>query len=201
MFGLAMLLRHILPDTALATFTYILVSYHLILAFKVFTSDKKARLSLPIGQAILTHAACIGVLVSLAVLRHQIPFFGLIRYFLPGIAPFEARWLFSGEQAKIERLTDGEAIQAATVHVEPSPDGSVAVPAAPVSLYHSSTGEDFNEFLTLMQQGKRPFRKPGITVRQEYELWLAHRAKSLNPDAPKKPSGLLSFLQVNRNLD
>jgi hypothetical protein len=87
------------------------------------------------------------------------------------------------------------------VHVEPSPDGSVAVPAAPVSLYHSSTGEDFNEFLTLMQQGKRPFGKPGITVRQEYELWLAHRAKSLNPDAPKKPSGLLSFLQVNRNLD
>jgi len=28
-----------------------------------------------------------------------------------------------------------------------------------------------------MKEGKRPFRKPGITVKQEYELFLAHRAK------------------------
>jgi hypothetical protein len=46
--------------------------------------------------------------------------------------------------------------------------------------YSTSSGEDYDEFLKLMQQGKRPFRKPGITVRQEYELWLAARAKARN---------------------
>jgi hypothetical protein len=193
------MLSHILPDAAWATYAYILIVYHLVLAFKVFTSNKKAALSLPIGQAILTHLAIIGVLIGIAVLRHQIPFFGLIRLFLPGLAPFEAGWLFSGEKAKIARLTNYEAIQAATAHVAPAADGAVAptqvsaqVPApapvpvpVPVSLYESSTGEDFNEFLTLMQQGKRPFRKPGISVREEYELWLTHRAKTSAAAAAK----------------
>jgi len=228
MFAIAMLLRHILPDTALATFTYILVSYHLVLAFKIITSEKKAGLSLPIGQAILTHLACVAILIGLAVLRHRIPFFGLIRYFLPGIAPFEARWLFSGEKVRIERLTDDEAIQAATVHFEPATVGTVAsaagsaapavAPVAPAvaattptngfasvtglfshaassgsgnpgsadtSLYATSTGDDYNEFLTLMQKGIRPFRKPGISIREEYELWLGHRAKT-NAAAAKR---------------
>jgi hypothetical protein len=200
------MLEHILPDAAWATYAYILVVYHLVLAFKVFTSDKKAGLSMPIGQAILTHLACVGLLISIAVLRHQIPLFGLIRLFLPGLAPFEARWLFSGEKAKVERLNDDAAIQAATMHVEPAAVGAVApAAAAPTptngfasvtglfshaaptgassasaapSLYDTSTGDDYNEFLTLMQQGKRPFRKPGISIREEYELWLTHRAKT-----------------------
>jgi hypothetical protein len=209
------MLEHILPDAAWATYAYILVVYHLVLAFKVLTSDKKAALSLPIGQAILTHVACVGILISLAILRHQIPLFGLIRLFLPGLAPFEARWLFSGEKVKIEHPTDNAAVKAAMLNAARATDEAVApiqvpipisapatvqapiqIPAlapAPVSLYDSSTGEDFNDFLTLMQQGKRPFRKPGISVKQEYELWLAHRAKSLNGNAPKKALGLLRF--------
>jgi hypothetical protein len=207
------MLEHILPDAAWATYAYILVVYHLILAFKVVTSDKKAGLSMPIGQAILTHLACVGLLIGIAVLRRQIPLFGLIRLFLPGLAPFEARWLFSGEKAKIERLNDDAAIQAATVHVEPDAVGMVAQAAAAptptkgfasvtglfshaasagatsasasASLYATSTGDDYNEFLTLMQQGKRPFRRPGISVREEYELWLAHRAKASAAAAAK----------------
>jgi hypothetical protein len=188
MIGLGLQLSHLLPDTAWATYTYILVSYHLVLAFKVFTADKKAGMSFPLGQTILTHLACVGLLIGLAVGRHTIPFFGLIRLFIPGLAPFEAEWLFTGGRAKVERLNDEEAIQAATVRVESLPDGTVPVAPAPVaparvapakvSLYQSSTGEDYNEFLTLMQQGKRPFRKPGITIKEEYELWLAHRAKT-----------------------
>ena len=203
MLALVIVLRHLLPDTPWATYTYILVTYHLILAFKVFTADKKAGLSMPIGQTILTHAACLAVIVGIAVLRRHIPFFGIIRYFIPGIAPFEAEWLFTGEKVKIERLTDDEAIQAATVHIESSPDGAISAPAAPVSLFASSTGEDYNEFLTLMQQGKRPFRKPGISIKEEYELWLAHRAKAKahNPAPAKQPSGLGRLLQVGRNID
>ena len=86
MLALVIVLRHLLPDTAWATYTYILVTFHLILAFKVLTADKKAGLSLPIGQTILTHAACLAVIVGIAMLRHHIPFFGIIRYFRSGMA-------------------------------------------------------------------------------------------------------------------
>jgi hypothetical protein len=186
MFTLLVLAKHLLPDTALATYTYILVSYHLVLAFKVFTADKKAGLSLPIGQTILTHFACVGVLVGLAVGRHQIPFFGVIRYFIPGLAPFEAEWLFSGEKKKIERIsaTDDEAIQATTMHAEAGDFAAVAAAQAAPSLYMTSTGDEYNEFLEIMRQGKRPFRKPGVSIKDEFELWLAARAKARQAAVP-----------------
>jgi hypothetical protein len=199
MIGLALALSHLLPDTALATYAYILISYHLVLAFNVFTADKEAGMSLPWGQTILTHLACVGLLVGMAMGRHTIPFFGLIRFAVPGLAPFEASWLFSGEKVKIARLTDLEAIEAATLapvleqtaaDLTPAPGAppaaKLAAPeskksAAPApfvaSLAFTSTGEQYEEFLKLMKAGKRPFRKPGISVMQEYELWLAHHAK------------------------
>src|ERR1700753_3842666 len=100
MIGLGLLLKNLLPDTAWATYTYILVSYHLILAFKVCVTNKKAGLALPLPTTILTHMACVGLLIGFAIARHQIPFFGIVRYFIPGLAPFEAEWLFNGEKAK-----------------------------------------------------------------------------------------------------
>ena len=191
MFALFIVLKHLLPDTALATFTYLLVSYHLVLAYKVLTADKEAALSLPVWQKLLTHAACVGLIVGLGIGRHAIPFFSIIRYFLPGLAPFEAEWLFSGGKPKIEKLTDDAAIMAATVHIEPSAAGAngsataaSGKPAQAPSLYMSSSGDEYNEFLELMRQGKRPFRKPGISVTQEFELWLAARAKSTTDAAP-----------------
>ncbi|MGO9337462.1 MAG: hypothetical protein ACLPY1_08145 [Terracidiphilus sp.] len=53
---------------------------------------------------------------------------------------------------------------------------AASAPAAS-SAYMSSSGDDFEEFRLHLSQPKRPFRKPGITVKEEYELWLAHRAK------------------------
>ena len=201
MFALGTLLSHLLPDTAWVTFTYILVSYHLVLAFKVLTADKKAALSLPMGQTILTHMACVGILVGLAIGRHQIPFFGMIRLFIPGLAPFEAEWLFTGGKKKIERIseTDDEAIQAATMHAESGDVAAVTAAQAKPSLYDSSTGEDYNEFLELMQKGKRPFKKPGMSVREEYELWLAAKAKG--PASPKVGSGFSRLVQFGKSAD
>lgn len=57
-------------------------------------------------------------------------------------------------------------------------EDSSSDPAVAPSPYLTSSGEDYDEFLKLMQQGKRPFRKPGISVKEEYELWLAARAKA-----------------------
>jgi hypothetical protein len=177
MFALAIVLQHLLPDTALATYTYILVMYHLVLAFKIMTADKKAGLSLPVPFSIVTHLACLGLVIGIAVARHQIPFFGIIRYFIPGIAPFEAKWLFNGEKAV--PIHDSETAPVAAPTLEAVPVAQTATP----SHYDSCSGEDYEEFLKLMQQGKRPFRKPGRTVRQEFEAWLASRPKARAPEA------------------
>ncbi len=185
MFALFIVLKHLLPDTALATFAYILITYHVVLAFKVFTGNKQLGLSLPLWQTLLTHAACVGLLVGLGLGRHTIPFFGIIRYFLPGLAPFEAEWLFSGGRLKANENPDEARIQAAIegkASPQPSAASAQSASSAP-SLYMNSSGDEYNEFLELMRQGKRPYRKPGLSVAQEYERWLAARAKS-HPAAP-----------------
>jgi hypothetical protein len=57
---------------------------------------------------------------------------------------------------------------------------SVSLNTAPVA-----ADDPFEEFLVHMKSGKRPFRKPGITVKQEYELWLAHRNKTHQAEAAR----------------
>jgi hypothetical protein len=174
----ALQMGNLLPDTALANYAYILIMYHVVLAIRIAMSDKKGGLSLPLWQAIVTHAACIAVVVGMAMARHAIPFFGLLRFFLPGIAPFEAAWLFSGEKAKslVEKQDSFGIVPAepaATVAV-----GGVAASAVAPSSFMTSTGDDYEDFIHHMRAGKRPFRKPGVTVKQEFELWLAHRNKT-----------------------
>lgn len=55
-----------------------------------------------------------------------------------------------------------------------------AVEGAPVAFSYAdaSTGEDDNEFIHYLSHAIRPFRKPGVSVKQEYELWLGARAKT-----------------------
>jgi hypothetical protein len=86
-------------------------------------------------------------------------------------------WLLVGETKKADALSSS----AAEGQVAAAPVAEA--PAAP-SLYATSTGDEYNEFLSLMHEGKRPFRKPGITVRAEFELWLAHRAKTHAASVP-----------------
>lgn len=170
MHGLGLSLGQLIPDTPWVTYAYILVFYHAILGFRVIAAEKKTGISLPIGSTILTHLACVGLLIGLTVGRHSIPFFGVIRYFIPGLAPFEANWLFNGEKSKpAPKTAPADVISASAV--------PFAAPAA-VSYYASSTGEDYEEFLKLLRAGKRPYRRPGVSVKDEYELWLAARAKS-----------------------
>jgi hypothetical protein len=177
MFALAIVLKHLLPDTAFANYTYLLVMFHLVLAIKVFTADKKAGLALPVPFAILTHLACLALLIGIAVARHQIPFFGLIRYFIPGLAPFEAEWLFNGEKKIARDENASDASHAVTAVSNGSVPAAAAAPAA-LSLYQKSTGEEYEEFLKMMQAGKRPFRKPGLSVKDEFELWLGARERA-----------------------
>ena len=61
-------------------------------------------------------------------------------------------------------------------------------------------GDPYDEFIKHMQQGKRPFRKPGVSVKEEFELWLAARTKSLTQPAPQR-SGLSRFVPVGRSVE
>jgi hypothetical protein len=74
-------------------------------------------------------------------------------------------WLVNGDAKKVESPSA-------------APSSTVApAPGAP-SLYLDSSGDDFEEFRLHLSQPKRPFRSPGISVKEEYELWLADRAKT-----------------------
>jgi len=50
-----------------------------------------------------------------------------------------------------------------------------AEPAAGPDVYLAS---DEKEWLLYLSQALRTFRKPGVTLQQEYKLWLAARAQS-----------------------
>jgi|SRR5580658_5613761 hypothetical protein len=217
--GIGYLIGHYFGTGALAAYSSILISYHLYLAFLVVTAEKESGLSLPVAQTIVTHAACLAVIIGLAIGRHYIPFFGIIRLFIPAIAPFEVTWLFNGSKKNQHRVEEQIAavlspvpsvsLLKETVAAAPiAPAVQAPVPAplahpatvtfdgAPVAAYSfmtptpapaakptSDVEDDYEDFIKHMQSGKRPFRKPGITVRQEFDLWLAHRAKTRQAEA------------------
>jgi hypothetical protein len=175
--GLGYVIGHFFGDGPWVTYISMMVTYHLFLGFLVITAEKEASLAMPLGQTILSHAACLAVIIGLGMGRHAIPFFSIIRLFVPGLAPFEVNWLFGGDGKKKAAL---EAAIAGPVAAPASPSAAHHAAAAPVAqtFYETSTGEDYEEFLKLLYAGQRPFRKPGITVKQEFELWLAARAKA-----------------------
>jgi hypothetical protein len=197
--GISFLIGHYFGDGPIAVMASVLISYHAYLAFLVITAEHETGFSMPIVQTAVTHLACLAIIVSIAVGRHYIPFFGLIRLCIPALAPFETTWLFTSSKKKLDidpfavdaainpavpvaaSPVAGEAVAATPAAASFVTSGSVQLApaaAAPSSLYMNSTGDDFEDFRLHLCQPKRPFRKPGITIKEEYELWLAHRIKA-----------------------
>jgi hypothetical protein len=137
-----------------AVYASMLLSFHLYLGYLVVMENREKGLSLPLGSTVLTHAACLALLLGLVELRHHLAFFWVIQYFVPALAPFEAEWLFSGGRKK-------PGFEAPAPQV-PMPEG---------------TADDYDEFLKYLTQEKRAFRKPGRSVREEHVLWMADRLK------------------------
>jgi hypothetical protein len=154
------LLAHYLFTGVWATYAYILISYHLFLGWLVITAEHETGFSLPVLSTIVTHMACLAVLLSIAIGRQYIPFFGLIRYFVPALAPFECNWLFSGGTKKKE----------------------VAV-NSPLSAGIDLTGvtaEDHEAWIQHLTHRDPLSRRHGMSVKEEYEQFLAARIKSRN---------------------
>ena len=103
-------------------------------------------------------------------------------------------------------LLNGVPIAAPVAAPSSAPRQSPEPPSAPLefasgksSLFMNSTGEEYDEFLKLMQQGIRPFRKPGISVKDEFELWLANKAKGHK--AHKERGGAGRLMQFGKSAD
>ena len=140
---------------AWSVYTSILVSYHLFLAWLLITADRKAGASLPPIATIVTHLAFLTIIVPLGMARNVIPFFGLFRYTIVGLAVFERGWLFSGRIEKANLVED--------------------VPISAVVA--TASGEDYAEWCRYLAQRKPFARKPGTNLKAEYEQWLLARAR------------------------
>jgi hypothetical protein len=149
---------HYLPEP-FGAYLRILVPYHLFLLYLVFMENDQAGFSMPIGQTIVTHLACLALLVGIAMGRRYVPFFGLIGLFVPALAPFEAEWLFSGSGKPVE-----EKSQPVVHVVEPE------------------TADEYSEFMKYMSGSKREFKKLGISPKDEYNLWRAAKLKQVNSE-------------------
>lgn len=177
--GLGYLLAKQLPEGPWSAYVPLLVSYHLFLAYLAFTENQKTGLSMPIGHTLVTHSAFLALLISLAVGRHYVPFFGLIRIFIPALAPFEATWLFSGGRPQKPKE---EASPFFAPVPEPEPalataGASGATATISANAMGNTSMEDYDAFLIYLRAARRPFRKPGITLQDEYKLWYADRLK------------------------
>ena len=147
------LLGHYLLEGALAAYASILISYHIYLVLLIVLAEHEHALSMPIGMTILTHAAFVAFLLGFAYMRYHIPFFGLLRLLIPGLAPFEVKWLFSGDGKK-----------------------KSAVVVVPVEV-PEPTAVDYTEFQEYLKLKHRPFSRPGRMVDDEFKFWLADRAQ------------------------
>ncbi len=170
-FGIA----HLLPPGLWAALAYLLITYHLFLGWLVFSAEHKAGISLPIGTTILTHLACLALVVCFAMGRHIIPFFGLIRYFVPALAPFEVEWLF---KASNQNPTNKPVSASKAEAAKKAAAVANAVAAA-------ATVDDYEEWLKYLALPNRPPRKPGLSVQDEYKQWLVSRARSRIAPGPK----------------
>jgi hypothetical protein len=144
---------HYLLQGAAAAFASILISYHLYLVFLVISAQHEKGISLPIRQTVLTHLAFLVVVAGLPFLREQIPFFYVVKWLIPGLAPFETQWLFGGKGPAVKTVLDEKPITVA-----------------------EATAQDHQEFIVYLRQKHRPFRKAGMSIDDEFEAWFADRA-------------------------
>ena len=109
-----------LPEGAWANYAFILIAYHLFLTWLVIDADHETGISLPIGSTLLTHAACLVLIISFGAGSRHIPFFTFVRAGVVMLAIFERDWLFRGNtQKKVikKKVPATAAVNAIPVHV------------------------------------------------------------------------------------
>jgi hypothetical protein len=164
--GLCYLISRFIPDGPLAVYASLFISYHLLLAFLVVTHMQDKGATLNLTTAALTHGGFMVLLLAVGQFGEMVPYFFVWRFILPALAYVEWNALFSTKKkAQASQATDAAS---------------------------NSTAEDYEEFIHYMRGSNRSFSRPGFTVRDEFNSWLAHRAKNpqvqeLDP-TPQRPA-------------
>lgn len=158
--GFGYVISRFVPDGPLAVYAPLLISYHLLLGVLVVTAMQDKGHTLNPIQAALTHTGCLVLLVVAVTVGGSIPYFEYLRFLLPAVALLESTVMFSGKKARAAAGPDAAS---------------------------NSTAEEYEEFIHYMRGTNRPFSRPGYSVRDEFNSWLAHRAK--NPPVPAMDAG------------
>lgn len=149
------LVGNLVPTGTWTPYVPLMVSYHLLLIFVLVylwaTDKQKIGFSVHPVMTVITHAAFLGALIGVVMGRHYVPFFSFVRYLVPSLAPFEAKWLF-----------EGKSEQRAEPEHQSMPEGTL---------------QDYDDFQQYLREKHRRFMKPGRSVREEYVVWMAHRGK------------------------
>jgi|HubBroStandDraft_5_1064220.scaffolds.fasta_scaffold428072_1 hypothetical protein len=147
---LSYVISRFIPDGPLAVYASLFISYHLLLGFLVIThmQDKRATLN-PINAA-LTHGGFIVLLLVAGEAGAMVPYFFVWRFLLPALALVEWNALFSKKNAKAAQTADAAS---------------------------DSTAEEYEEFIDYMRGNNRTFSRPGYSIRDEFNSWLAARGR------------------------
>jgi hypothetical protein len=156
---LAYIAASFLPEGTWANYAFILVAYHLFLTWLVIDADHGKGLALPIGSTILTHVACIVIIIPFGMGGSFIPLFSYFRVGVAALAVFERDWLFSGKRKMKEIPIPANAKDAAAIAIA------------------NATGEDYEAWSRYLSHRDPRLRKPGISVKEEYEQWMVARTK------------------------
>jgi hypothetical protein len=140
----------------------ILVSYHLFLLWLMLTGEEKAAVSLSPGTTVLTHLACLVLVISLSMGTHSVRGFAFFRYAIASLAIFERGWLFSGKTA------------------QPRPE---PIEEKPPAVILAATGEDYEAWRAYLAQRKPGSRPVGNSVRAEYDQWMRARLQTRGEQA------------------
>jgi len=170
-------LSELLPHAQWAQIVAILVTYHLYLAWTVFSTGERS-LAHSVPTTLLTHLACVALVVAGSMLRIPrgiimilafiFPVAGMIKFGLVSIVLFERVWVFSGGKQRLPKFK--------AARLKP---GQLDIPPL------ESTPELYQQWLSLRSQKRADQYKVGETMKEEYASWLKEQGRLQYLEAQK----------------
>jgi hypothetical protein len=160
---IAELVVSFLPEGPWVSYVFILLFYHLFLAWVVLDPDRKKLHSVSIVPTIVMHLTVLSLIVGLILTQSSVPFFVVLRFSIVGLAIAERKMLSTWTDEKEEVKVDAKV---------------AAISAAAAEVVDSLTGEEYEEWVSHLSKRDPRSVKAGTTVKQEYEQWLLARARN-----------------------
>jgi hypothetical protein len=154
---IANLVSRFLPEGAWYNYDYLLISYNLFLLWLVIVIVRVKGISLHIGMSLTTHIVCLFLIVPIGMGYGVIPYFEYVRFCVPTLAYIERNWLIN-------------------LGVRKKQEPPVSVPVSTVIA--EATADDHDAWVHYLSHRNPRSLKSGMSIKDEYEQWLAARAKS-----------------------